>query len=323
MSSFKRSQAKHVKKPYRVGNWAEYEAGLRARGSLTVWLGLDPEQTTVPGWEPATCGKRKRGRPRVYSEHAIETSVTLGMIFHLGQRQTEGFVRSLFALLNLVHGVPDHTTISRRKPGLGKVPLHARPNRRPVHILIDSTGLRIHVGQLRRPPKNRDYRKLHLAVAADSGDLVACDLTSKNARDASRVPSLVKQVERPIASAKADAAYDASSVYDAIENHKHGRSPRVVIPPRKDAKVAPDSPTTRERNRNIRSRARHGKRDWQRRSGYNQRSLAETAMYRYKCIIGPSMRARRLATQRVEARIGCKIVNRMTALGMPDGQVIG
>ena len=179
------------------------------------------------------------------------------------------------------------------------------------------------MGQLRKPPKNRDYRKLHLAVAADSGDLVACDLTSNNARDASRVPSLVKQVERPIASAKADTAYDASSVYDAIENHTQGRSPRVVIPPRRDAKVASDSPSTRERNRNIRSRARHSKRDWQRRSGYNQRSLAETAMYRYKRIIGSSMRARRLATQRVEARIGCKILNRMTALGMPDSQMIG
>ena len=96
-----------------------------------------------------------------------------------------------------------------------------------------------------------------------------------------------------------------------------------MIPPKKSAKLGPVSATTRERNRNIRSRARHGSRQWQRRSGYNGRSLAETTFCRYKTIIGPAMRARRLATQRVEARIGCTILNRMAALGMPDGHMFG
>ena len=80
---------------------------------------------------------------------------------------------------------------------------------------------------------------------------------------------------------------------------------------------------TRERNRNIRSRARLDSRKWHVRSGFSKRSNVETTFYRYKTILGPAMRARRLASQRVEASIGSKSLNVMTGLGMPDGYMIG
>ena len=178
MSTFKRSQRKYVEKQYRVRNWAEYEAGLRDRGSLTVWLSLTDGK--LANWDAPKPRRKKPGRRRKYSNHAIETTVTLGMVLHLASRQTEGFLRSLLALLNLDNDVPDHTTISRRKSKLGKVPLERRETRRPVHILIDSSGLKVHVGQMRKPPKNRDYRKLHLVVDEGTGDVLACDLTSKS-----------------------------------------------------------------------------------------------------------------------------------------------
>ena len=160
-------------------------------------------------------------------------------MFGLASRQTEGFLRSLLTLLNLDNDVPDHRTISRRKARLGKVASYERRTVKPVHLRIGSSGLSVHVGQLRTPPKARDYRKLHLAVDEQTSDVVACALTSKRARDASRighpglsdasegtgvpesrgevgvqdpVASLVGQIERPIASAKADAAYDTGDV---------------------------------------------------------------------------------------------------------------
>jgi transposase len=167
--------------------------------------------------------------------------------------------------------------------------------------LIDSSGLSVHVGQLRGPLRDRDYRKLHLCVDELSGDVIACDLTSKSARDSTRVASLVGQIDRPIASARADAAYDANGVYEAIDDHRIDRSPRVLIPPRKDAQLASGSVSARERNRNIRARARLGKRRWRIESGYNRRSKVETTFHRYKSIVGPAMRARGLASQRVEA----------------------
>jgi hypothetical protein len=321
MSSFKRSQRKYVKKTYRVRNWREYEAGLRDRGSLTVWIALTDGK--LANWDAVRLKKRKPGRQRRYSDHAIETAVTLGLIFRLASRQTEGFLRSLLGLLNLDNDVPDHTTISRRKAKLGKVSfIQGRP-KTSVHILIDSSGLAVHVGQLRTPPKNRDYRKLHLCVDEQTGDIIACDLTSKSAHDSTRVVSLVGQIERPIASARADAAYDANGVYEAIDDHRADRSPRVLIPPRKDARLALESVTTRERNRNIRASARLGKRRWHIESGYSKRSKVETTFHRYKAILGPAMRARGLVSQRVEARIGCRILNTMTVLGMPDGEMIG
>ena len=210
MTSFKRTQRKYVQKAYRVRNWREYETGLRARGSLTVWLGLTDGK--LANWNSPRPTRRKPGRQRKYSNHAIETTVTLGLVFGLASRQTEGFLRSLLTLLNLDNDVPDHSTISRRKARLGKGASYERRTVKPVHLLIDSSGLSVHVGQLRTPPKARDYRKLHLAVDEHTSDVVACELTSKRARDASRVASLVGQIERPIASAKADAAYDTGDV---------------------------------------------------------------------------------------------------------------
>jgi hypothetical protein len=314
MSSFKRSQAKYVKKQYRVRNWPEYEASLRKRGSLTVWI----SEEELGSWEPSTTNKKRRGGQKKYSNRAIETALTVGMVFHLPLRQTEGFLCSLFALLESNAPVPDHTTISRRAAKLGKVSFVASNNNAAIHILVDSSGLRVHAGTMRKPPKARDWRKLHLAIDAKTGEVVACEVTRKQAKDASRVSPLLTQVDRPLVSLSADAAYDEGPVYEAADNHQRGRSPRVLIPPKRNAKIGLTSAPNKERNRNIRARRRLGKREWGAVSGYNRRSLIENAFYRYKRIIGPNMRSRRLATQRVEAQIGVKILNRMTALGMPD-----
>ena len=200
MSHFKRCQRKYVKKAYRVRNWHEYEAGLRSRGSLTVWLSLTDGK--LANWDARRPSARKPGRQRKYSNHAIETAVTLGMVLHLPSRQTEGFLRSLFQLLKLDNDVPDHTTISRRKAKLGKIAFYESARETPLLILIDSSGLAVHVGKLRRPPKNRDYRKLHLCVDEQTGEVVASELMSKRACDASRVEPLVGQIERPISSAR-------------------------------------------------------------------------------------------------------------------------
>ena len=153
MTAFKRSQAKYVRKSYKTTNWPEYEAGLRQRGSLTVWLSEDE----LKGWESPKRGQRKPGGQQQYSNQAIETALTVGMVLHLGLRQAEGFLRSLFSLLDLDCRAPDHTTISRRARKLGKLPICPPAGKRPVHILVDSTGLKIHVGNLRKPPKHSSH----------------------------------------------------------------------------------------------------------------------------------------------------------------------
>ena len=312
MSSFKRSQAKYVKQTHKITNWHTYDQALVKRGSLTFWF----TDEAISKWTAPPSGKA--GGQLKYSNLAIETALVFRMVFHLPWRQTKGCLQSLVDIHGLSLEIPHHTTFSRRCRQLGKVAFHKPRNDRPIHILVDSTGVKVHSGNMRKPPKNRAWRKLHLVVDANTGDVVACDLGSNRARDAARVPSLLKQIDNPLARVAADSAYDTKQVYAAIEGHREGCSPRVLIPPKKKAKLRPKSVNSRERNRNIRSRKRLGLRTWHTQSGYSKRSLVETTMSRYKTIIGPMIRARTLQGQRVEARVGCQILNRMTCLGMPE-----
>ena len=173
--------------------------------------------------------------------------------------------------------------------------------------MIDSTGLRIHVGTARKPPKQRAWRKLHIAVDRKTGTIVASELTASRARDATRVPALLTQIQAPLAWVAADSAYDKETVYKAIEAHSPGRRTRVVIPPQRNATLSQNSNTAmRERDRHIRAIERHGRREWYKLSGFTKRSMVENAVYRYKAIIGSEMRARTLARQRVEHRIGVR-----------------
>ncbi len=182
----KRSQYQYAKSPYRIRNWPEYEAGLRGRGKLTVWLSDD----AINSWRALPSGKP--GGQRTYANIAIEAALTIRMVFHLPLRQTEGFLRSLVEKLELNIPIPDHTTLSRRVTTLGEIPFCAVANHRRIHPLIDSTGLKIHVGNLRKAPKNRVWRKLHLAVDAATGEIVASDLTSRRTSDCTRVPHLAQ-----------------------------------------------------------------------------------------------------------------------------------
>ena len=316
----KRCQYKHAKqKKYHVRNWAEYNEGLRRRGDLTVWF----DEEAIANWKADKTGKP--GGQRVYSDMAIETGLVVRMVYKLAYRQTEGFLHSIASLLGLGIEIPDYSTLCRRSRLLRKkLRIPKAASTQPIHLMIDSTGLRIHVGTARKPPKLRAWRKLHIAVDRETGNIVASELTASRARDATRVPALLTQIQAPLVSVAADSAYDKEAVYEAIEAHSPGRRTRVVIPPQRNATLSQNSNTAmQERDRHIRAIERHGRREWYKLSGYTKRSMVENAVYRYKALIGPEMRARTLARQRVEHRIGCEILNKMAALGMPDTYCAG
>lgn len=309
----KRSQYKYVKSRYRVSNWAEYEAGLQKRGDLTVWL----SDTALAAWRAPASGKP--GGQRRYADIAIEAALTIRMVFHLPLRQTEGFLRSLAQLLDVDLPIPDHTTLSRRLKKLGDIRCRRLATDRPIHLLIDSTGLRIHVGHMKNPPRNRAWRKLHLAVDADTGEILASDLTTRRTHDCTQVPALLDQIDHPLTSVSADGAYDTHAVYEASHERGEGQAVRLLIPPGRNAQLSPRPSTAlRERNRNIRSIRGLGRREWHTTSGYSKRSLVENVVFRYKTIIGRSMRSRSFAGQRAEVQLASKILNTMTGLGMPD-----
>ena len=290
---------------YRVENWREYEVALRDRGSLTVWV--TPE--AIAAWHPARTGRP--GRSAHYSDLAIETGVMLRLAFARPWRQTEGLLRSVTTLLGLSLDVPDHTTLSRRSAALSLVTALAVPAG-PVTVVIDSTGLKVFGAGEWRMAKHggrdrRTWRKLHLAIDPDTGEVLASALTTTEEGDASLVGPLLDQIAAPIAAVMADGAYDGDPVYRAVADRAPAAT--VIIPPRATAVAsqAAAAGTPTQRDRHIEMIAAKGRLGWQKAVGYGRRSLVETGMLRY----------RTLSAQKVEARVGCKVLNRMTALGMP------
>ena len=106
-----RVQPKYKTK-YRVGDWPAYEQALVRRVDITLWLSAD----AIAAWTPAPTGRR--GGQRKFSDHAIETALTLRLVFGLLLRQAEGFLRSVLSLMNVDREAPDHTTLSRRSQHL-------------------------------------------------------------------------------------------------------------------------------------------------------------------------------------------------------------
>src|SRR3712207_3995733 len=308
---------------YQVSNWPEYDRALQQRGSLTVWV--TPE--ALAAWHPPKTGRR--GRSCTYSDIAIETGHLLRLAFGRPWRQTEGLLRSLATLLGLDIGIPDHTTFSRRSPGLTLARSLARAQRSgPVHVVIDSTGLTVHgagewLVETHGGRGRRSWRKLHLAVDPASGAILASELTTTEEGDAALVGPLLEQITGPIASVTADGAYDGEPVYRAVAERQPDPPAVVVIPPRASAVPSPaadTAPTQRDGHvQMIRDKGRMG---WQKAVGYGRRSLGETAVFRYKAIIGRGLRARTLPAQKTEARVACSVLNQMTGLGMPMSQRI-
>jgi hypothetical protein len=187
-----------------------------------------------------------------------------------------------------------------------------------LHLLIDSSGLKMYgagewLEEKHGERPRRHWRKLHLAIDATTQEIVAVELTSYDVGDITALPDLLDQIEDPAASVVGDGAYDADMVYDGV--CRHFPEADVIIPPRLAAVVSEDGTTRRDAH--LRTIEKHGRVGWQRRSGYCRRSLVETAMFRYKTIIGRRLHARTLSNQKTEARIGCDVLNRMTNLGMP------
>ena len=313
----KANEARRHKIPkarYRIENWPVYDAALRDRGDLTIWVA--PE--ALAAWHPPQSGQR--GRSLTYSDVAIETGMLLRLAFGRPWRQTEGLLRAVARLMNLDIGIPDHTTLSRRSAAM---PLAAELTKMtgPVQVVIDSTGLKVYgAGEWQQAKHGRrarrTWRKLHLAADPDGGEILACTLTDKEAGDPSQVGTLLDQVAGDIASVTADGAYDGEPVYRTIAD----RAPtaEVITPPRATAKSTTQAgQTSTQRDRHIQMIKQRGRLGWQWATGYGRRSLVETAMFRYKTLIGRRLRARSLPGQKVEARMGCAVINRMTRLGMP------
>jgi hypothetical protein len=302
------------KQRYRVTNWAEYDAALRQRGSLTVWF----TEEAIAAWqaEPRTT----RDGQAHYSALAIKTALTLRAVFRLALRQTEGLIGSILQLLGLDLAVPDHSTLSRRAETL-EIPGPCPPSAEPVHLLVDSTGLRLcgpgeWLIEKHGTRRRRSWRKLHIGIDAETGQILASELTTSDVDDGSQVGPLLDQITGSLASFTGDGAYDQAGIYATVA--KRHPDADVIVPPRSTAvpsEMAESAPT--QRDRHLQSIAEHGRMGWQKRSRYTRRALVESSIGRFKRVIGNALRSRTDRRRTTEIAIAVHALNRMLELGRP------
>ena len=190
-----------------------------------------------------------------------------------------------------------------------------------LRLIVDSTGLKLRgagewLFEKHGTSKRRTWRKLHVGIDADNGQIVAFDLTGKEIDDASHVEPLLEQLDDAPASFMGDGAYDRAHVLNAVLV----RNPdvRFIVPPCKGAVLGPTATTVpTQRDSHLRSINKHGRMNWQKTSGYNRRSKVKAAIGRYKRVIGDALRSREDARRLCEVHIAVKVLNRMLKLGRP------
>ena len=300
---------------YKVRNWPEYNLALKNRFRLTVLM----SEEVFSGWYASPSGRR--GAPRRYSDLAIRFALTLRVLFNLPLRGCEGFVGDVLRLLGMVLGCPDYTTLCRRGKMLNIALPRLRDGER-IYMVVDSSGLKIYGEgewkvRVHGKSKRRTWRKLHIGVDADTGVIVAGALTTAEVHDSEMLPGLLSGMKGVLEAVGGDGAYDTREDHDAISEV----GAKALIPPRKGAKIwrhgnRKDRPHVRDEI--LRYLRKHGRKKWKEESGYHKRSLAETAFFRIKTIFGDRLRSRDFDNQATEAFLRLSVLNRMTALGMPE-----
>jgi hypothetical protein len=310
---------KRQKIKYKVTNWTSYNQSLIERGSLTIWI--TPEVLTA--WKDKRAAQR--GGQFKYSELAIEALLTLKHLLRLPYRATQGFAISLLSLMDLTIEVPNYSTICRRSNSLRvNLPKSNQPVR---HIVIDSTGLKVYgegEWKVRKHghSKRRTWRKLHLSVNVETQEIVAERLTTNSVDDATAGVEMLQNMAETPKMVGGDGAYDKRKFYNECQTQEIDK---IVVPPQRNAKIWQHGnlgKAPHPRDENLRYIRRYGRKKWKTDSNYHQRSLAETAMFRFKTIFGPQLNARSDEQQQTEVAIKCAILNRFTALGMPDTHAV-
>nr|WP_011997478.1 IS5-like element ISPa35 family transposase [Pseudomonas aeruginosa]CAO91762.1 transposase [Pseudomonas aeruginosa] len=296
---------------YRTTNWKDYNAALKARGSLSVWLDRDMQ------WHGQPTGRR--GRSPTFSDAAIQFCLTIKGLFGLPLRQVIGFVQSLMHLAGLDWPVPDYSTVCRRQKTL-TVNIPYRPSRGGLHLLVDSTGVKM-LGEGEWKTKKhgseyrRQWRKVHLGIDAETLEIRAIEVTDNRIGDAPMLPELLTQIPatETVATVSGDGAYDTKACHAAIA----ARGAAAVIPTRKNAQTWKGSSAGVEaRNETLRSTRYLGRTIWKKWSGYHRRSLVETKMGCFK-LLGERVMARDFDRQVTELQVRAAILNQFTRLGTP------
>jgi hypothetical protein len=295
----------------KIINWKEYNQALVNRGSITFWF----DRSLTEAWY-FHGEKQGRGCFKTFSDTAIQHGLMLKSVFKLPLRALEGFTNSMFKLLNLPLSAPDYSLYSKRARQLSVTIPRRLPEGEAVNVVFDSSGLKVYgegEWKVRRhgAGKRRRWMKLHVAVNPDNFDYIGVQLSEESVGDSEVLPQLLEQLgEQKLGDALGDGAYDSREDYAAIAQH----GGQAVIPPRKNAAYWESG---HPRNVAVAACRTQGRKTWKQEVGYHRRSLAETAVYRFKQLIGPRLRARNKANQAAEVYAAIAAINYINTLGLP------
>lgn len=307
------------KDKYRIRNWKQYNESLVNRGSITFWF----DEAAINKWH---CSEKsgKPGRPDTYSDDAIRCGLMIKAVFRIALRALQGFIKSLITILGLDLSCPHYSVFCRRAKDL-QIPLRKllKPGEK-LNVIFDSTGVKVYgegEWKVRKHgySKRRTWRKVHVGMCADSGQVVVSGMTSNNVSDDETMIHMMGTLEGvPLGDVLGDGAYDTTDCWGAI--YDLGGNP--IIPPDKTAKVQKRCPlpclkTRDQAIQRIEEIGEEGRAQWKKEVNYHRRSLVETFMYRYKTILGDRLASRKQWTQATEVSIKIDVLNRMIELGMP------
>lgn len=308
-----------TKAKYRTRNWKEYNQSLVNRGSITFWFSED----AIEKWYSVERAG-KPGRPDTYSDDAIRCGLMIKAVFHTSLRALQGFIKSVVKMLKIDLICPHYSVFSRRAKGL-QIPLRRllKPGEK-LNVIFDSTGIKVFgegEWKVRKHgySKRRTWRKVHVGMCADSGQVVVSGMTSNNVSDEEAMIYMMGLLEgTPLGDVLGDGAYDTVDCREAIYN----LGGKQIIPPDKNARLQKRAPlpSLQERDnaiRRIQELGDEGRAHWKQEVGYHRRSRVETLMFRHKTILGDRLTARREWTQATEVSIKLDVLNRMAELGMP------
>ena len=308
---------------HKVRNWPAYNNALRAQGAINIWFSEEASQRWF-----SNEGTGKKGRPPRYSDEAILTALMLRALFKLPLRALEGFLGSVIELMKLQLTAPCYTQICRRSQQLGK-PLNQLSSQSVTDLVFDSTGLKVYgegEWKVRKhgASKRRVWRKLHLAVCPKSHAIIMGSLTTHSVTDAEVCVKMLESSSQSLARIYGDGAYDKLACYKAC--YERGLVP-IIPPQRNAAKSNGKLPSLAARDSNQAQIAslgglEGGRKRWKRLVGYHQQSLAETAIYRFKQLLGGRLSSRKLSSQQAEVAAKCMVLNKMMALRMPLREIV-
>lgn len=308
------------KDSYRIRNWKQYNQSLVNRGSITFWF----SDEAITKWYSAE-RPEKPGRPDVYSDDTIRCALIIKVVFHVALRQLQGLIMSLIKMLGVDVVCPHYSVFSRRAKDLN-IPMRKFLKRgEHLNVIFDSTGIKVFgegEWKVRKHgySKRRTWRKVHVGICADSGQVIVSAVTSNDVSDDMAMLHMMDALDGvSLCNVLGDGAYDTIDCREAI----HDRGGRQIIPPKRTARVQRKDPIPCLLPRDvainrINELGAEGRAQWKKEIGYHRRSLAETFMFRYKTIVGDRLSARKWQTQITEVKIKLDAINRMTELGMPE-----